>query len=230
MKKSIFLAVVFLFSIVSCGSESGGVINNAGTGSQTLKIDASISAKEKFSGAKNIEDFTTDITIKVWDNNGAQVTDASVTVTTGGKELIIPHDRNGVYKATSIVGYTREYKINIIRGSDSVEGVTITGPEIHTIKIGNPADTPTTVKASAPVTVLWSPYGYATSAEIETRNFKETVADSGTYTIPKGYFETGVDDYIRVTREKSLNPAGAIVGSIVTVKVRNRLDPVEVVE
>lgn len=230
MKKSIFLGIVFLFNIVSCGSESGGIINNAGTGSQTLKVDASISAKEKFSGAKNIEDFTTDIVIKVWDIQQQQVTDASITVTQEGKDLVIQHDKNGVYKATSIVGYSREYKINIIRGSDSVEGVTITGPEIHTLKIGNPADTPTTVKASAPVTVLWSPYGYATSAEIETRDFKETAADSGTYTISQGNFEVGSDDYIRVTREKSLNPAGAIAGSIVTVKVRNRLDPIKVIE
>ncbi len=104
MKKSIFLAVVFLFNIVSCGSESGGVINNAGTGSQTLKIDASISAKEKFSGAKNIEDFTTDVVIKIWDGSGDEVTDASVTVTTGGKDLIIQHDKNGVYRAISMSG------------------------------------------------------------------------------------------------------------------------------
>jgi hypothetical protein len=230
MKKSIFVVLVCLLNIVSCGSESGGVVNNAGTGSGTLKIDATISAKENFSGAKNIEDFTTDIVIKVWDIQGTQVTDASITVTAGARDIIIPHDKNGVYKAVSIVGYDRVYSINIVRGSDSVNGVTITGPEIHTLKIGNPADTPTTIKASSPVSVLWSPYGYATSAEIETRNFKETVADSGTYTIPEGNFEVGVDDYIRITREKSLNPAGAIGGSIATVKIRNRLDPIKVVE
>jgi len=59
--KKFSLFVVFLFTILSCGSDTGGVINNAGTGSQTLKVDVSISAKEKFSGAKNIEDFTTDM-------------------------------------------------------------------------------------------------------------------------------------------------------------------------
>ncbi len=230
MKKSIFLSIVLLLNIVSCGTESGGVINNEGTGSRTLKVEASISAKERFSGAKNTEDFATDIVIKVWDINQNPLTDASVTVIAGDKDLVIPHDKNGIYRATSLAGYIREYTINIIHGSEYVEGVTVTGPEIHTIKIGEPADTPTTVKASGPVSVLWSPYGYATSAEIETRNFKETVADTGTYNIPGEEFEVGVDDYIIVTREKSLNPAGAVAGSIVTVKIRNRLDPIKVVE
>lgn len=237
MKKSIFLSFnkKMFFSVllvsgivaVGCGgSESSGVINNPGTGSQTLKIDATISAKENFAEAKNIDDFTVDITIKVWDAQDQPVSDASVKV----NNLLIPPKKNGQYSAGSILVYDRVYTITIVRDTDSVEGVTVTGPEIHTLKIGNPQDTPTTVKASSPVSVLWSPYGYATSAEIETKNFKETVADSGNYTIPAGNFESGVDDYIRVTREKSLNPAGAVAGSIVTVKIRNRLDPIKVVE
>ncbi len=230
MKKIIFSGILLLFGILSCGTESEGVVNNEGTGSRTLKVEAVISARERFSAAKDTEDFTTDIVIKVWDMNQRPVTDASVTVTAGGKDLVIQHDKNGIYRATSISGYSREYTINVIRASDSVKGVTITGPEIHTIKIGNPADTPTTVKASGSVSVLWSPYGYATSAEIETRNFRETVADSGNYNIPGENFEVGVDDYIGVTREKSLNPAGAIAGSIVTVQIRNRLEPIKVIE
>lgn len=231
MKNSIVLIIAFVVYFISCGGDrGGGVINNAGTGSLTLKVEATISAKEEFSGAKEFEDFTTDIVIKIWDAQQEPVVDAKVTVNAGGRELIIQHDKNGIYKATAILGYSREYRIDIIRNSDSVGDVIITGPEIHTIKIGNPADSPTTVKASDSVTVLWSPYGYATRTEIETKNFKETVADSGTYTIPKGNFEVSVYDYIRITREKSLNPAGAIAGSIITVKVRNRLDPITVIE
>lgn len=228
MRKILLLLLILAF--YSCGGEPDRVVNNAGTGSNTLKVEAVILAKENYSSAKNPEEFTTEIVIKIMDIQNQGIQDATVIVNAGGKEIIVPHDKNGVYRAGSIVGYDRVYSMDITRGSDSVEGVTVTGPEIHSIKIGNPADTATTVKASSPVTVLWSPYGYATGVEIETKNYKENVADSGTYTIPVGNFVAGGVDYIRITREKSLNPAGALGGSIVTVKIRNRLEPIQVVE
>jgi len=220
--------IVLLNIVISCGGESSGVVNDPGSGTGTLKVEAIISGRERFSGAKSSGEFTTDITVKIWDAHLQTVQDAYVTITTSGRDMVIPHDKNGVYKATSIVGYDRVYTINIQRGDDYIDGVTITGPEIHTIKIGNPGNTPTTVKASGVVTVLWTPYGYAIDAEIETKNFNKVVSDSGSYDIPEGNFEPGVEDFIRITREKYLNPAGAIAGSIVTVKIRNALDPVTV--
>lgn len=218
--------ILGVLSLFSCGSESDGVINNPGTGSGTLFVDITITGKEQFSGASNPENFTTDIVVKVKDSSLAPVQDAKVVVNAGGMDIIIPHDKNEQYKATQIVGYTRVYKINISRGSDYISDLTITGPEIHSIKIGNPQDTVTTVKASDPVNVIWSPYGYATSVDIETRNFTTTTADTGSYNIPAGRFEPGVDDYIRVTREKSMNPTGGVGGSVVRVRLRNRLDPI----
>jgi len=223
----LWLLIPLLGLIIACRNESTGAVNNPGSGSGTLNIDAEITAGPDFSNASDPNDFKVEAVIKIEDAQGVTVEDAVANITSKST-LTIPHDKNGVYKAEKIIGYDRIYTLDILRGNDSVAGVTVTGPENHTITIGNPGQTPNSVKASEPVTVYWDPAGYADSVLIETKYYETWQDDTGKFEIPKGGFTEGVPDYIQITREKSLNPAGALAGSIVTVRVRNWLEPVTV--
>lgn len=212
-----------LVALTALGCGSSSYSSSPGTGTQSLRVDASISASEKVQNAQTADQFSTDISVQV-SKAGSPVTGAVVVIgSPSGPLTLVAGGPAGNYRG-NLPSYQRSYTLEVTAGADNIRGVQLDGPEFHIITA--PTST-TTQRAGEPLTAVWSPGG-AAEATVETEKFPETATpDSGTFQIP-GSFLTGEvgklkEDRVRIRRTNRTNLAGGTAGSSLSVRIRNEV-------
>ncbi len=216
---SVMIAVLAV--VVACGGSTAPERNEGGTGTSTLKVTADIDANDVVGG------FVTDFEVTVEDGAGSPVSGATVTIKNsalGTITLLETSAGSGDYTATRNSFPSGDFELNVIRGTDKVEGVVLGGPGVHTITA--PAANATVV-AMQPLTVTWNSPSQAKSAEVETRNYGPiALPDNGEAIIPGAEMQARLDERIRVYRFNEVNMAGGLPGSRMKVEVRQTVEPV----
>jgi hypothetical protein len=211
--------------LAACSGADGpfGAGTQPGSGTQTLTVEAGVSATETVDNATLASNFSTDFSVRVT-RTGQPVTGAQVSIaSSAGVVTLAEQGDPGSYAGTQ-AGYLRVYGLTVEAGADKLEGAQLVGPTAH-------AFTAPTVgfvqKAGLPLDVKWDPAG-AQAASIETREMNSIdVADSGAFTVAGSFLAGKVgelrDDRIRVRRSDSLDLAGGAAGSSLSISVRNEI-------
>lgn len=204
--------------------QSDAQLPSGGTGTNSLRVDATISASEERDNASVAADFRAELTVDVTRGDGSPVTDAQVVVSSAGGEVTLAHQGGGRYEGTQN-GYWQSYGLRVIAGSERVEGVRGVGPAIHTFT----APTENAIHpAGSPLEVRWQPAGGTDEATLETDDFaRQTVSDSGSFTVPaaalSGKAGEDQEDRVRVRRTTVQPIDGGLAGSDLTVRLRNEV-------
>lgn len=171
----------------------------------------------------------TDFTVSLRDPAGSPVFGATVTVknnTLGTVNLLELSAGSGNYEATVNTFAPGDYRLDVVRGADNVQGVVVGGIAAHQI-LSPKANT--TVPANQPLTVTGSRPSEAAGADLETQDVTgDGIPDAGSYTIPGANNPPRPDQRIRVWRYNQVDIAGGLLGSRLKLKVRNTVQPVVV--
>lgn len=209
----------------ACGDGAGPAVerNDPGTGTNTLKVVADIEAQDVPGG------FVTVFDVALRNAVGDPVSGATVTVkngTLGTVNLLETRVGSGDYSATVNSFPSGDFRLDVIRGTDKVEGVVVGGLAAH--KITAPAKS-TTVPANQPLTVTWDRPTEAAGADLETQDYSASgLPDTGSHIIPGTKNPPRSDQRIRVWRYNQVSMAGGLAGSRLKLEVRNTVEPVVV--
>src|SRR5574341_195022 len=209
----------------ACGDGTGPAVerNDPGTGTNTLRVVADIEAQDVPGG------FVTVFDVELRNGAGDPVSGATVTVkngTLGTVSLLETGTGTGDYRATVNSFPSGDFGLDVIRGTDKVEGVVVGGLAAH--KITAPAKN-TTVPADQPLTVSWDRPTEAAGADLETRDYSASgLADTGSHVIPGNQNPARADQRIRVWRYNQVAIAGGLAGSRLKLEVRNTVEPIAV--
>lgn len=106
-------------------------MNLTGTGSATMLVIANVVANDIGGGA-----FTTNFSVTLTDAATAPVSGATVTITNvvlGATVLVETAAGSGIYTAVAMQFPGGDFQLNVVRGTDNVQGVVARGPGVHTI-------------------------------------------------------------------------------------------------
>ena len=232
--KSIFA----LFAFAACSTNNPldpGAGNNVGSGTGTLLVTGSALATPNITDGQNAADFTTDFTVHVSIGNRcpsrrAPSHDPPVRQRPADLQLG-PIANLGEWQG-SANGYDEVYELDVSSGTDGISGVIVDGPDIHVIT-GPTAGA--TIDSTMAFDTTWSRHAGAEEARIAFTNGGGggdgiVIPDTGTYSVTAGSLKTDKQqpqpNTIRLTRTNNVIPAGAVVGSMLTVGVVNQLDVV----
>lgn len=220
--------VVAVSLLAACGGSDldPGSGNDPGGGTQTLVVDGSARAEPRLANARVASDFDTDLEVRVT-LNGTAVTTGTVTVTsaTGAFDLIFDPAEGGRWRG-SAPRYDEVYILDVVSGEDTVEGVRVDGPDIHTFVEPLPG---ATVDSTMPLAIEWGGDHGADSASIDTEEIDNlAIEDTGTFSLAPGSLKTEQDkakeNTLRLTRNNVIVPAGAAAGSEWRVSIRNEIE------
>jgi hypothetical protein len=218
--------------VAACGGSplDPGAGNSLGTGSHTLSVDGSFSASSDLANPGDAMSFTTHFDVQL--RNGQNpITTGSVVVSSNGGDVTLtyqPDGQNGGHWVGDQAGYYEVYELNVTSGADTVTGVRVDGPDIHTFSAPTMG---ANVDATMPLAVSWSRNDHADQTTIDTQALdKVAIDDTGSYTIAVGGLKSSKDkaenETIDLRRTNQVAPAGATAGSTVAVSVRNHVDVV----
>ena len=229
MKRILTLAAA---AALACGSTSSS--NNAatsrnhpGTGTGTLQVQGDINATQT-TGSTAAPQTTFSVTVK--DGSGANVSGATVTVLNssvpdGVVNLTETAAGSGSYSGTVAVVATGDFQMNVVKGTDSVQGVVVGGPGMATINAPAVGSTPLIVPANQDLAVSWTTPAVAKTVTVSTRNMSFSGPDLGAYTIVAAQNPPRVGQRLRVDRFNEVEAAGGLVGSRLSVMYRVAIDP-----
>ncbi|MDB4954776.1 MAG: hypothetical protein JWO36_2345 [Myxococcales bacterium] len=231
--KTIF--ALFSLSIAACGTTGPlepGAGDSLGSGTQTLVVNGTASARPRLTNAHQASDFDTDFSVRVSLNNAA-VTTGTVTITSLGKTLNLTFNPNsggqfGRWEGTAN-GYDEVYQFDVVSGTDNVQAVRVDGPDIQTFTAPTAG---ASVDSTMANTVTWSRAAPADIAEIQAGDNGNplTIDDTGTYSVAPGTLKAdrtqSKQNTIRLIRTNRVTPTGAAAGSQVAVSVTNEIDVV----
>ncbi len=209
-------------TLVACGGTEPTVErNDPGTGSLTLLVRADIDASDVVGG------FITDFQVDVEDAAGNPVSLATVTINNSslGEITLLEADAgSGRYTAVSDSFPSGDFELNVVRGTDNVQGVILGGPGVHTITAPLANDTVTALQS---LMVTWTSPSQAKSAELETRDYGPVVVpDTGAAMVPALENEARADERIRIYRFNEVGIDGGLPGSRLKVEIRQTVEPV----
>jgi len=223
MKRILILAAAA--AAFACGSTSSNNAatsrNNAGAGSSTLKVQGDINASTT-AGAP-----LTTFSVTVSDGAGNTVGGATVTVqnaslTNGSITLVQAVPPNGPY-VNSVASFpTGDFRLDVVKGTDSVQAVVVGGPGMPTI---NAPVLNATVTANTDLAVSWTTPVVAKQVIVSTRDMTFTGPDLGAYTIVAAQNPVRAGQRVRVDRFNEVSAAGGLVGSRLSVMYRVAIDP-----
>ena len=226
MKRILTLAAA---AALACGSNSSNNAatshNNPGSGSSTLLVQGDINATQTM-GATAAPQTTFSVTVK--DGSGANVSAATVTVLNssipdGVVNLVEATAGSGRYSATVASYPTGDFHMNVVKGTDSVQGVVVGGVGMHTI---NAPALNGTVTAGQPLDVTWTTPAVAKQVSIQTRDLPTTLApDTGDFTISGAQNPARIGQRVIITRTNEVEAAGGLLGSGLSVSYANRIEP-----
>ena len=232
MMRTMHIPTLFVISLglAACGGSNldPGSGNSQGTGTRTLLVDGSVDASASIPNAGDATAFTTHFDVRLTKDQ-TPVTTGTVTVTSNGGDAALTLDTtNGGHWVGTQTGYFEVYQLDVTSGADTIGGVRVDGPDVHTFTA--PA-LGATVDTSQPVAVTWSRDDHADVATIDTHNLDHAVIDdSGSYALAAGALRSSVDktenDTIELRRTNQVTPAGAVAGSSLSVSVTNDVDVV----
>ncbi|MBI2401952.1 MAG: hypothetical protein HYV20_04305 [Gemmatimonadetes bacterium] len=154
---------------------------------------------------------------------------ATVTVKNGSLgtvNLLESGTATGDYRATVNSFPSGDFQLDVIRGTDKVEGVVVGGLAAH--KITAPAKN-ATVPANQPLTVTWDRPTEAAGADIETDDYSASgLPDNGSHIIPGNKNPPNTAQRIRLWRFNQVSMAGGLAGSRLKLEVRNTVEPIVV--
>lgn len=218
------------FALIGCSGDplAPGAGDDPGTGTGTLRVDADIEAEAVVGNSADASQYTTQFTVRLR-RGDVPVTAGVVSVTSLGGTVPLAFDPGdgGRWRGAQN-GYFEVYQLDAESDSDYVRGVVVDGPDLHVIT------SPTSgasLDATQTVMVRWSADEPADNASIKTKKLEmTTVADTGEYALVAGALKSkddGVEqERIEVRRSDVVSPAGAMVGSTATVRLRNQIDVV----
>ncbi|MDB4961663.1 MAG: hypothetical protein JWP01_1662 [Myxococcales bacterium] len=224
------LLATLLFGTVACGGGSDldpGSGSDPGGGTGTLQLEGSVRATPRLANARAALDFDTEISVRVL-LGSVPVTTGTVQLTSAGGTLDLAYDNNngnnGSWRGTAI-GYDEVYVLDIESGPDTVTGVRVDGPDIHTFSAPTAG---ATVDSSMTMSVTWDRAVEAETATLRTDMLDNiAIPDLGMYSMSAGALQADRsqpnENEIRLTRANRIVPAGGAVGSLFTVSVRNEI-------
>jgi hypothetical protein len=229
MKHSLVTSLV-LFAACGGSPLDPGAGDSAGTGTSTLLVTGSATARPRLANAQQPGDFDTAFSVRI-QLASAPVVTGTVTMTSssGATPLTFTSVGNDAGRWTGdATGYDEVYQLDVTSGTDTVGGVIVDGPDIHVIT------SPTagaTLDSTVAFTATWN---RAATADVATFEMGDgdgiVVPDTGSYSVAPGTMKASKDraqtNTLRLTRQNRVTPAGALTGSELTVGVENELDVV----
>jgi hypothetical protein len=217
MKRILFLALV----TAACGGSSGSAVdhNQLGTGSATLLVTGDVTVTNSSSSP------TTSLVVDVKTSGGANVTGATVTIQNAGLggDVALAETAQGHYTSSKTSLPSGDFRLSVVRGTDTVQGVVLGNPGNHAI---NAPVVNTTVTAGQPLDVSWTTPMTARSATLTTRNYSvQQLPDTGTYTIPAANNPVRTGQRVIIKRSNDVEIAGGVTGSVLRVAVTTTVDP-----
>jgi hypothetical protein len=224
--------IATLAFVTACSSNplDPGAGDTAGTGTKTLSIDGGANAHPTTPNAADAAGFKTDFEIDI-KLGTSEITTGTVTVTSSSGKTALAFDMTTTnHWLGTAAGYDEVYQLDVDDGTDTVSGVRVDGPGIHTI---------TTPSASASIdstmmtSVTWARDEAAQTAVLHIDdnnggNGDLPVSDTGNFSIPANTFKAQKDQTrpatVSLTRTNQIAPAGAAAGSTFTVGVENEVD------
>lgn len=227
------ILVSFLL-VAACGGNTldPGAGDSQGSGSKTLTVDGSINANnEQIANSGDASTFMTHFDIQLALAGGSPVTTGTVTVTSNGGAVALTYDNNqgnGAHWTGDQVGYFEVYQLDVTSGTDTISGVRVDGPDLHTFSAPTIG---TTVDSTMPLALSWSRNDHADLAVLSTHMLDHLqIDDTGNYSLAAGSLRSSKDstqqETISLSRTNQVQPAGAVAGSTVAVTVRNHVDVV----
>lgn len=229
------VAASLWFVIGACSSSSPfdpGSGDSPGTGTSTLVVNGSASAQPSVANATMPADFVTSFSVQITLAN-VPVTTGTVTMTSASGPVSLtfqPAQGTGGRWQASGAGYEQVYQLDVVSGADTVKGVRVDGPDIHTFA------SPTAgavVDSSMALSLGWNRGASADAAVVRLGDGGSgsgngiTIPDSGSYTMAAASLKSSKDkpetSTIRLTRTNRVALAGAAAGSELAVSVANTL-------
>ncbi|MCH7549173.1 MAG: hypothetical protein IH969_06525 [Candidatus Krumholzibacteriota bacterium] len=165
--------------------------------------------------------------LDVEDAAGNPVSLATVTIknpSLGEITLLETSAGSGKYTAVRNSFPSGDFELNVVLGTDNIQGVILGGPGIHTITAPLANDT---LVALQSLIVTWNSPSQAKSAEVETRDYGPVVVpDTGAVMVPSLENVVRADQRIRVFRFNEVGINGGLPGSRMKVEVRQTVEPV----
>jgi len=221
MKRIVLLA---LATAAACGGSSGGGAvdrNRAGTGTSTLKVVGTVTVTSSTTAPLS------NLSVTVDDGQGQNVSNATVTINNAGLggdvALTETPAGSGVYTGSKTSLPSGDFTLNVVSGTNAVHGVVLGNPGAHTV---NAPTVNTTVTANQPLDISWTTPSTAKAATINTRDLAAiSMPDTGAYTIAAANNPPRASQRVIVSRSNETDVAGALPGSLFSVKVTNSVDP-----
>lgn len=214
----------------ACGGSAldPGSGNSLGAGTHTLTVEGSASAGTDLVNPGDAMSFTTHFDFQI-SNGQTPVTTGTVVVSSNGGDVSLTYNAadNGHWVGDQ-AGYYEVYQLDVTSGADTVTGVRVDGPDIHTFTAPGIG---ATVDATMPLAITWSRNDHADQATLDTQALdRVTIDDTGSYSLAAGGLKSSKDkaenEHIEIRRTNQVAPAGATPGSTVSVSVRNHVDVV----
>ncbi len=223
--------LVSLSLLGACGGNGTfdpGSGDDPGGGTQTLVVDGSATARPRVPNATQPADFDTEFSVRVT-LNAQPVTTGTVVMTSAAGEvsLVFRPDNNGSWEGIG-AGYEEVYQLDVTSGADSVEGVRVDGPDIHTFS--DPL-AGAVVDSTLAMPLSWDRSDAADAAVLRAGDGDGiTITDTGDYVVAPATLKSKQDqpepNTIRLTRTNRVAPAGAAPGSELGVSVTNEIQVV----
>lgn len=220
------LASIGLLGVAACGGSAldPGAGNDAGRGTGTLAIDGSAHAVPRMINATETTDFDTELSVRVALGNQL-VTTGTVIVTSASGKATLTYRFDNRWSGM-LPGYDQVYILDVVSGSDTVEGVRVDGPDLHVFVRPTEGET---VDATLPLKIVWGRRDIAPLASLRIDNIGSIqISDTGTYALAPGSLRVDKSqprpNTLRLTRTNRVTPIGAVPGSSWLVAIDNAVD------
>jgi len=225
--------------VIACSSNhplDPGAGSDPGAGTETLLVTGDAHATPRIANATSDADFDTDFSFDI-SLAGATIATGTVTITSssGSVPLVFQTDQTGSSWRGTAPGYDEVYQLDVTSGPDTISGVRVDGPDIHSFTAPLPG---ANIDTSMPLTVTWNRAAEAHTATLRSDggdnggggNGSLAIPDSGSYDMAANFLRAdpqGVrTDMLRLTRENEVTPAGGASGSLVAVSIENQVEVV----
>ena len=226
MRRTTIALIGAVVVAAACGGDSTGPAvsrNNPGTGTSTMKVTADIDAVNVPGG------MSTGYTVSLRDGLGNRISGATVTITNAyiGKLVLTETGTgSGDYFNAKLDFPAGDFRLDVVRGSDNVQGVVVGGPGVHSVTAPVAGSVAT---AGQPMTVRWTVPSRAKSATLETRDFGPlALPDTGVYVIAGANNPINNNQRVRLSRFNEVEVAGGLPGSRFRVTVEQTVEPINV--
>ncbi|MFL5309222.1 MAG: hypothetical protein ACJ79H_02095 [Myxococcales bacterium] len=221
-----FLTLAAAAAALACGSNNTNNAaishNNPGTGTNTLKVVGSVTA----ASTPTTTAPQTTFSVTVVDGAGATVNGATVTVLNSsvpdGVVNLTQAAPGGAYTGTVASYPSGDFRLNVVKGTDNVQGVVVGGVGMHTI---NAPALNGTATAGQPLEVTWTTPAVAKQVSVATRDMQALAPDTGDFIISGAQNPLRANQRVIITRTNEVEAAGGLLGSGLNVSFANRIDP-----